>query len=491
VGVIKKQGIQNTIISYIGIIIGFVNILVLQPIMLLPEELGLVSLLSSFSIILAVLFPIGLNNLTVKFFPRFRNTENGHNGFLNLLFLIALISFAILGVGIFIFKGIVFERYSNAPLFIEYFYYIYPITFCQGFISIITIYSYCLFRTVVPSFINEVLSRVLTTVIVSLYFLHVVNFDWFMRLFMLSFALQLFLLAFYVLRIDKLSWKINWKFLRLQNLSEIRQYGLYLAFGSFAAMAMRNIDVIIIGAVGGVAALSSIAIYKIAFTIGTLIETPSNALIKIADSSISNAFAKGDMETIKTIYYQSVRYFTILGGGLFVGVAINITSALSLLRPEYREGGTVILIISVSAFFNMMTGINSSIIYYSDKYMQGTYLLVGLLIVSAVLNYLLVPLYGITGAAVATGSALFLFNLFKFLLIFHYHQFQPFGRFVLWVLIIIGICLAVNHFIPRLDMPVLDICFRSVIIVVIYIGGVLLTHILPEAKEYWARIRTR
>jgi hypothetical protein len=40
-GIIQKQGIANTIISYLGIAIGFVNIIYIQPQLLSSEEVGL------------------------------------------------------------------------------------------------------------------------------------------------------------------------------------------------------------------------------------------------------------------------------------------------------------------------------------------------------------------------------------------------------------------------------------------------------------------
>ncbi|HRG60054.1 MAG TPA: polysaccharide biosynthesis protein, partial [Bacteroidia bacterium] len=62
-GIIQKQGIQNTIISYIGIIIGFVNVLILQPIMLSADEIGLTRILFSIATLFATIFPLGLNGV--------------------------------------------------------------------------------------------------------------------------------------------------------------------------------------------------------------------------------------------------------------------------------------------------------------------------------------------------------------------------------------------------------------------------------------------
>jgi O-antigen/teichoic acid export membrane protein len=79
-GIIQKQGIANTIISYLGILIGFVNILILQPYMLDPDEIGLTRILFSLATLFATIFPLGLNGVIVKFLPEYRD-EKGNKGF--------------------------------------------------------------------------------------------------------------------------------------------------------------------------------------------------------------------------------------------------------------------------------------------------------------------------------------------------------------------------------------------------------------------------
>jgi O-antigen/teichoic acid export membrane protein len=77
VGVIKRQGIKNTIITYIGIIIGAVNIIFIQPKLLTEEELGLTRLLYDFAYLIGLAVPLGLPNIIVKYFPFFKDANDG------------------------------------------------------------------------------------------------------------------------------------------------------------------------------------------------------------------------------------------------------------------------------------------------------------------------------------------------------------------------------------------------------------------------------
>src|SRR3972149_3331388 len=146
-GSIREQGINNTIITYIGVMIGFVNILVIQPKMLLPEELGLTRILTSTSIIFGTLFPMGLNGVMIKYFPKFKNREKANHGFPLLIMLTSMLSYLVFGIAFYLLKDFWFAKYEKSPLFIEYFTYIFPLSLFVGFISIFNAYGFCLFKS--------------------------------------------------------------------------------------------------------------------------------------------------------------------------------------------------------------------------------------------------------------------------------------------------------------------------------------------------------
>ena len=485
-GAIQKQGIQNTIISYAGILIGFVNILVLQPIMLKPEELGLTRILYSVSILFATIFPIGLNSTTLKFFPVFKKPEKGNHGYLSLLILVSVISYTLCGLIIFFCKETILEHYSNSPLFVQYFRYVFPMSFFLGYISLFNVYSFALFKTTTPVFLNEVFIRVCNTIVVSIYFLKLISFEWFMRLFILSYFIQLFFLFVYIMKSDKILFRIDWSFLKSVGVRKIVHYALWMAIGTVASIALRNVDIILLGSNLSQAgkSLDMVAVYSIAITIAGIIEAPVNALSRIGDSKISDAFSRNDRQLIETVYYKSTKLLTLVGGLFFVGVVANVHALLELLPEKYHGSETVVIIIGISAFFNMVTGLNTSIMYYSEKYVLGNYLLIVLVIISVILNVILIPVYGIIGAAVATGLALFLYNLLKYLYIWKVFKMQPFDSSILKIFGIMILCGVVNYFLPVSSNHIVSILVRSSVITLVYASAVYLMNIVPEFHQY-------
>jgi O-antigen/teichoic acid export membrane protein len=75
VGLIQKQSISGTIYSYIGVGLGFITTAILFTHFFNTEQVGLFRILVSYSILFAQFAGLGINSITVKLFPYFRNHE--------------------------------------------------------------------------------------------------------------------------------------------------------------------------------------------------------------------------------------------------------------------------------------------------------------------------------------------------------------------------------------------------------------------------------
>ena len=71
-GIIARQSIKNNILLFLGVGLGFVNVLIIQPLVLRPEQLGLLRLMLSIATLMAAVYPLGLNSFTIKYFPVFK-----------------------------------------------------------------------------------------------------------------------------------------------------------------------------------------------------------------------------------------------------------------------------------------------------------------------------------------------------------------------------------------------------------------------------------
>ncbi|HJN05985.1 MAG TPA: hypothetical protein QF480_05170, partial [Bacteroidales bacterium] len=90
-GIIKKQSISGTIYSYVGVVLGFITTGLLYPQIFTTEEIGLLRILVSYSLLFAQFAGLGINTVTIKLFPYFRNYERKHHGYLGLALLVSTV----------------------------------------------------------------------------------------------------------------------------------------------------------------------------------------------------------------------------------------------------------------------------------------------------------------------------------------------------------------------------------------------------------------
>lgn len=480
-GIIQRQGIINSIISYLGILLGALNTIVFLPAFLTEEEIGLTRVLFSFSALIATFVPLGVNSILLKYFPIFRNKEKRHYGIFGFAVVLTLIGFLIASISLLTFKTFITAQYNKqSPLLNEYFNFIFPLTFFLAFSNVFFTYSSSLFKTNVPVFLNDVFTRVLSIALLAVYFLKWITLPQFVFLYVGIFAVIALSHLAYILKIDKPSLKLDLNFFSKQNPRQIILYGLLLSFTSLSSLGLKYIDIVMLGKY---LPLNLVGIYAVVVFIPTIIEAPLGALDKIGVASISEAWKRNDMAEVQKIYFRSARYLLLAGGFLFLCVNLN-THALFQLFPgkDYSLGESVVLIISIGTVINMATGINDSIIYTSDKYIYGAYMLICLFVIAIVNNLIFIPLWGMNGAAFATAFSATIFNVMKFIFLWKKYQLQPFDKRTLLTLLSIILCFAIVYFLPQFGHPIFQIIFRGVIISILFLSMVKIFNIVPELE---------
>jgi O-antigen/teichoic acid export membrane protein len=148
---------------------------------------------------------------------------------------------------------------------------------------------------------------------------------------------------------------------------------------------------------------------------------------------------------------------------------------LTLLGSEYGKAYLVAVVIGVGELTNMITSFNGGIIGYSKLYKFDIAFEAFLLIGNIILNIILVPIYGILGAAIATSITLIIYNLLKVMLVYKTYKFHPFSANNLKVLLtgIILIGLLQLNIIKDLKIEnILEMAIAGIILFVLY-GAIL------------------
>jgi O-antigen/teichoic acid export membrane protein len=477
-GIIVKQGILNSIYSYLGVLLGFLTIIYVQPQFLKPTEIGLIRILVSFSFMASIFVPLGIGTVTMRFFPNIKNSDNSHNGHFTIILLFCSIGFIILSGLLLFFKDNILLYYEvKSPLFNNYFYYTFFFSFIVAITGVMNVYAASLYKTAISVFLNEVLVRLLQILVIFIYYFGFFNLNQFVIAFVAVYLIQLICLIIYIFKIDKPKLKINWPFYRTFFDNKVILFSVFMLFTAFASIGIKMIDQIIMG---HYLSLDYIGIYATSIFMVAIMEVPYNSLEKISNTIAANSWANNDMDNIRKIYFDSVRILMLVGGFLLCGLVCCANSIFALLPDDYQIGKTCMIIMAISSFINLSTGINSSIIATSHKYFVVSIFLFVLIAVSIISNNVLIPRYGIVGAAYSALISMGMYNFLKVVYLWYRLKMLPYNHSSLIVLATIIVVFFTVYFIPDLQNAYMTILIKGSIITILFALATIKFHLADE-----------
>ena len=480
-GRIQAQALKNTVFSYIGLVLGYLNVVILFPAYFSVEEFGLIQLLAGMAIVYSQLSALGLTNAIVRFFPFFKTDDKKHGGFLFLVMLIAVAGFVIVTLIYVVLKPFISAQFiENSALYVDYYYFLVPISLFQLLFTVFEGVTRAVHQTVFAVFLRDVLFRVLTTAGIFLVFFKVIDFYQFLVFYVLINGLVVILLLGQVIFTREYKLIVGSKLLNKLRAKEVIRYGLFTLLGGSSYFLAQNIDKIMIGSMVG---LRMVGIYSLFIYIATVIFFPARSLYRITMPTITEAWKENDVQLISALYKRTSLLLLIIGSIVYVGIAINKENILYFINPEYREGFVFYYFLGLSFLIDMTGGINSDIISTSVKYRYDTLFNIIYAGLCILLNFIFITLYGAIGAAIATMLSVLIFNLLKWGFLFKEYKMQPFDSKNVIVVVLAGITLLIGLFLPALGNVYLDIVYRSGICTAFYLGLLLLLKVSSDINE--------
>jgi len=229
--------------------------------------------------------------------------------------------------------------------------------------------------------------------------------------------------------------------------------------------------------------LAATGVYTTTFFFGMLVRLPSRALLKASSVYIADAWKDHDLSLIKSIYAKSSLTQFIIGILILIGIWGNIENVFNILPPEFEAGRYVILFVGVAFLFDMIAGSSGAILATSIHYKKQTLFKVIMIVVLIITNLIFIPLWGITGAAVATALSKFIHHLIKFIFLYYKYGMQPYNIGYIYVLVIAIAAYGAGYMVPELPNYILDLVLRSAIMLAIFASAVLVFRISGDVND--------
>lgn len=461
-GVVLKQSIQNTVITYLGFFFGAINTLFLYTKILPDAYYGLVTFILASGAILMPLMAFGVHNTLVKFYSNY--TEPEKDGFLTLMVLIPLLGIVPVALVGFIWQEPLGNWISKVnPMVKEYLWYIFLVGLAMGYFEVF--YAWCRvhMKSVFGNFMKEVFARIGVSVLLVLFYFDVISLDFFFKSLVALYLLRTFIIKIYAFTLRRPKPHFDFPI----NTKEILAYSFLIILGGSAALILLEIDKVMLNQF---ISIENIAYYGVAVYIATVIIVPSRAMHQITYPLTAQLLNTGDHEGLEKLYQKTSLTLFIASGILFVLIVLNLNDLYLLLPENYREGFTIVFLIGLAKVMDSLLGNNNSILYNSQYYKTVLVFGVGLAILTILLNYLLIPEMGLEGAALASFVSIFIFNLVKLIFVKMKFGILPFTSSTFKVFATLVLLAVLFDLLQFQFHPIVNIVLKSFFIVLMYVG---------------------
>ena len=485
---IGSQSIKGTIINYIGVVIGYVNTILLFPLYFTPEEFGLTRVLLSISVFLTQISQLGLGQVIIKFLPYYKDRDAALKSFLKYVIGVGVTGILLMSVLLFFLDDYIIKLYSNGNdnYLSQYFYLLFPLTLFLTLYEISDSLLKGYFKTIYPTFVKEVYIRIGIMILIFLYYFKLFDFGVFIMLFIFVYVIA-FLLLLVPLKNTLPSFQANQIIIPLKEKMKryMFRYGLYAVLTSAGSILINNIDIIMLGYLID---FKEVAIYSVAFYIAVIIQIPQRNLSRIITPVLSESWQKRDTLKIESLYKKSSLILFFIGAFIFSAIWVNIEDMFSMMPKSdiYKQGKYVVLFIGISKVIDMAASINTEIISVSKYYVFNFISLVLLVVLAVITNSILIPLYEANGAAVATLISIALYNSVKMFYLYRKLNIHPFTAKE--VLIIIAMLFFI--FLPEMLKSTFEnifvgVAIKTFVVVVVFtiIAYLLKMHLLIKKEN--------
>ena len=401
-GVVVKQSLKGTIINYIGVAVGFVTTFFVMTKYLSTEEIGLASVLSNAAILFSGLAQMGTSTSAMRFYPYFKDSESRDHGFFGWTLIVPLVGFIIFTTLFFIFKQQISDYFSEqSALFVDYMYFVIPMSFFMLYTVVFETNSNLLMRIVFPRFVREVGIRLFTLIDYLLYITNVIDLDGMVIGLCVTYLLATILNIIYLLSLRRISFKIEPSFVDKKLRRDFFLYTLLLIVSSVVSTIIPVLNSLLITAKMG---LAFTGIYKIATDMAALVEMPYRALGSISKPNISQAMKDNDTVKARSLTKDVSLHQLIAGLFVFFIIWINIDLFFELLPngEVFATGKWVFFILVLAKMINSSLNVGVIVLSYSKYYYLQLFFTAVLTFTAIVMNNLLIPVLGMTGSAMAS-----------------------------------------------------------------------------------------
>lgn len=196
--------------------------------------------------------------------------------------------------------------------------------------------------------------------------------------------------------------------------------GFSLFVASLASLVRGYADTFILGRY---ATIADVGVYRTAFKVATIARIALTAFLVPAAPKFAELFSQGKMKELGQSAQFATKIIFWCSAPILAGVIILSPFIMGIFGKEFLAGTEALIILSIGQFINAATGPVSNILMMTGRQKLNRNLMVGTTILAIILDLILIPRFGIVGAACVNTFGMILMNMIPFFLIKKYYGF--------------------------------------------------------------------
>ncbi|MEZ5017646.1 MAG: polysaccharide biosynthesis C-terminal domain-containing protein [Flavipsychrobacter sp.] len=469
-GIVFRQSIKTSIVTFLGALLGAI-ILYLSITFLPQKEFGFARNLLSQAIVGSQFILMGMHSMLYVFISKYPSEHKGRSVVITIGMATPLLLTLLFGIIYIIAKPYIIPLYNaNDILLVErYFYWLPLYVLLWGLLIILEQFLNTQMKIAATSFLREVVLRLLNIGLIIAFGFEYIDFNYFIILSVLVHLLPVAALWLMARKVDGFSISTNWKALTKLEYKKIFDFAFFHLLLNMSVVLLDNIDILMIPILD-VAGMTSAGIYFIAVYVVSIYQIPYRALATSTAPILNIEYQNNNMDKVRDLFSRSSINIWIATFGMGILIIANLNNGFAVLPDKYAAAYSVVLILMLGRSINMLTGLNNEMISISNYYRFNFYFTSVLIILIVSLNFLLIPKYGINGAAWGTTIAIGLYNLMKMLFLWIKFKLSPFTKGSIPVLLSAIVAITPGLLMPLIYNPIIDTFVRSLIVIILYLA---------------------
>lgn len=209
------------------------------------------------------------------------------------------------------------------------------------------------------------------------------------------------------------------------DLKKILTIAYPMLLSSSIMMVINWTDILMIGAF---LKEEDVGIYNVAYRIAGLVNISLIAINSVVTPQFISHYTKEDYQGLSNTTKNASKMSFLLSSPIIIIFLIFPNYILHFFGDEFTVGSTAFIIVAIGQFANAITGAVASLLMMTDNQKIFQNVMLGVAFMNIVLNYILIPIYGINGAAMATASSMIISNF-----ILMYIVFKKFGFLSIYI----------------------------------------------------------